>query len=60
MIGSCPRAHQVDALSIISNPKPEYSPGLRLLAWAVLKGARGQAVHQHRLGRARSAGSVAS
>ena len=40
---------QADALSVVSNPKPQHTPNLRLLAWAVLKGARGQTVRQSRL-----------
>lgn len=40
---------QADALSVVSNPKPYHRPGLRLLAWALLKSERGQTVCQRRL-----------
>lgn len=41
---------QRDALSVITNPSRFADrPALRRLAWAALKAARGQGVHQHRL-----------
>lgn len=38
-----------DALRIATNPQPEHTARLRLLAWATLKSARGQTVCQRRL-----------
>ena len=38
-----------DSRQIVANPSPDHRPGLRLLAWATLKSARGQTVCQHRL-----------
>ena len=38
-----------DARSIITDPKPEHTASLRLLAWATLKAERGQTVCQRRL-----------
>ena len=40
---------QADARSIIANPQPGHTAGLRLLAWAALKAERGQIVRQHRV-----------
>ena len=40
---------QADARSIITNPQPEHTASLRLLAWATLKAERGQTVCQRRL-----------
>lgn len=37
------------ALAIIGTPKEDHRPSLRLLAWTVLKSARGQTVRQSRL-----------
>ncbi len=39
----------IDARSIITNPKPEHTASLRLLAWAALKAERGQTICQRRL-----------
>ena len=39
----------IDARSIIADPKPEHTASLRLLAWATLKAERGQTVCQRRL-----------
>ena len=40
---------RADALTVIANPRPEHSYGLRLFSWAYLKGERGQTVRQSRL-----------
>ncbi len=40
---------QADARSIITDPQPEHTASLRLLAWAALKTERGQTVCQRRL-----------
>lgn len=44
-----PSQRQADALSVVSNPKPNHPPSLRLLAWATLKAERGQTVRQRNL-----------
>ncbi|PIE15153.1 MAG: hypothetical protein CSA68_07325 [Rhodobacterales bacterium] len=51
-----PPQRQTDARSIITDPRPEHTASLRLLAWAALKTERGQTVCQHRL-QARSTNS---
>jgi hypothetical protein len=39
-----------DAKTIVNNPQAYAEmPGLRIMAWATLKAARGQTVVQHRL-----------
>lgn len=38
-----------DALSIITHPQTTHSPILRMLAWAILKEARGQTIQQRNL-----------
>lgn len=37
------------ALRVVAEPRAADTPQTRLLAWAVLKSARGQLVQQHRL-----------
>lgn len=39
---------RADAWSIITDPKPEHTASLRLLAWAALKAERGQTICQRR------------
>ena len=49
MTKNCALHLSPQALSVITNPRPEHGPRLRLLAWATLKTERGQTVLQHRL-----------
>lgn len=37
------------ARDIAANPQPRHTAAMRLLAWAVLKSARGQTLRQSRL-----------
>ncbi|MBC7154582.1 MAG: hypothetical protein H5U19_08225 [Rhodobacteraceae bacterium] len=52
---SCTSRQLAEALSVISNPQPHHRPGLRLLAWAMLKSERGQTLRQRRLASAPAA-----
>ena len=47
--GKIVHQRQAEARSIITNPKPEHTANLRLLAWAILKAERGQTICQRRL-----------
>ena len=43
--------NQRDALDVIANPRTTHSPALRMMAWAMLKTARGQRFSQSQLCR---------
>ncbi|HCO91078.1 MAG TPA: hypothetical protein DIT40_08910 [Alphaproteobacteria bacterium] len=48
------------ARAVAGDPRPDHSPALRLIAWSILKTARGQTVRQARLQAMVRSGKVAA